>query len=51
VTEFTNDRTLIQHLQDVGLGNNGERDTCALSQQFVDHVQANEHYQLLTVKL
>lgn len=25
VTEFTNDRTLIQHLQDVGLGNDGER--------------------------
>lgn len=46
--EFRTDEILSKHLQEMGLYIDEETDAFTLRQRFVDHVQANEHYQLLT---
>ena len=46
--EFRTEEILTKHLQDIGLNIDEKTDAFTLRQQFVDHVQANEHYQLLT---
>ncbi|XP_068678618.1 uncharacterized protein [Montipora foliosa] len=46
--EFMNEGILTRHLHDMGLNIDEKTDAFTLRQRFVDHVQANEHYQLLT---
>ena len=48
LAEFKSNRTLNEHLHDIGLGVNEVADAFTLRQRFVDHVQANEYYQLLS---